>query len=135
MVWQNLLAAEWVIFSFYQQGVEAFNASTFTTAGSPNTMYDRIQEIRDNEACHLRIFQNQISPTSVKPGACSYDFPFFDVAGWPAQEINMTITAFEERGIILAVVANQYGAPDLSSVIAGPEILLEQPEEIGAGLA
>lgn len=58
-----------------------------------------------------------------------------DVAGWPAQEINVTIPAFEERGIILAVVANQSGAPDLSSVIAGPGILLEQPQEIGAGLA
>ncbi|KAH7234646.1 uncharacterized protein BKA55DRAFT_666871 [Fusarium redolens] len=50
MVWQNLLSAEWAIFSFYQQGVEAFDKTSFAKAGYPNTTYDRIQEIRDNEA-------------------------------------------------------------------------------------
>ncbi|KAK8041275.1 hypothetical protein PG994_014282 [Apiospora phragmitis] len=74
-VWQNLLAAEWIIFSFYQQAVEMFNESSFIAAGMPNTTYRRVQEIRNNEAGHLRIFQNQISETSVKPGACKYNFP------------------------------------------------------------
>ncbi|XXH00655.1 Cytochrome c oxidase subunit 6 [Hypoxylon texense] len=77
-VWQNLLSAEWIIFDFYQQAVEAFNTSSFVKAGFPNTTYQRIQEIRNNEAGHLRIFQNQISPTSVKPGACEHQFPFYD---------------------------------------------------------
>ncbi|KAF5248707.1 hypothetical protein FANTH_5777 [Fusarium anthophilum] len=76
MVWQNLLSAEWAIFSFYQQGVETFNKTSFVEAGYPNTTYDRIQEIRDNEAGHLRIFQDQISDTSLKPGACKYQYPF-----------------------------------------------------------
>lgn len=76
LVWQNLLSAEWVIFSFYQKAVEMFNATAFVKAGYPNTTYDRIQEIRDNEAGHLRIFQNEITATSVKPGACKYSFPF-----------------------------------------------------------
>ncbi|KAL7625702.1 hypothetical protein AAE478_004923 [Parahypoxylon ruwenzoriense] len=77
-VWQNLLSAEWVIFDFYQQAVEAFNETAFIKVGMPNTTYKRIQEIRNNEAGHLRIFQNQISPTSIKPGACEYRFPFYD---------------------------------------------------------
>ncbi|KAI4865047.1 ferritin-like domain-containing protein [Hypoxylon rubiginosum] len=77
-VWQNLLSAEWIIFNFYQQAVEAFNTSSFIKAGMPNTTYQRIQEIRNNEAGHLRIFQNQISATSLKPGACEYQFPFYD---------------------------------------------------------
>ncbi|KAI1772870.1 hypothetical protein F4818DRAFT_127243 [Hypoxylon cercidicola] len=77
-VWQNLLSAEWVIFDFYQQAVEAFNTSAFVAAGMPNTTYQAIQEIRNNEAGHLRIFQNQISPTSIKPGACEHQFPFYD---------------------------------------------------------
>ncbi|KAI0157817.1 hypothetical protein GGR57DRAFT_510744 [Xylariaceae sp. FL1272] len=77
-IWQNLLSAEWIIFSFYQQAAEAFNASTFIEAGYPNNTYDRILEIRNNEAGHLRIFQNEISATSVKPGACEYQFPFYD---------------------------------------------------------
>lgn len=76
LLFQNLLAAEWVIFSFYQQGVEAFNESSFTSAGWPNTTYQRIQQIRNNEAGHLRLFQNQISSSSIKPGPCKYTFPF-----------------------------------------------------------
>ncbi|KZZ94303.1 hypothetical protein AAL_05270 [Moelleriella libera RCEF 2490] len=84
VVWQNLLSAEWIIFSLYQQAVEAFNTSSFVAAGYPNTTYDRIQEIRDNEAGHLRIFQNQITSNSLKPGACKYRFPFVDAATFVA---------------------------------------------------
>ena len=76
ILWQNLLSAEWIIFSFYQAGVETFDTSSFTDLGFPNTTYERIMEIRDNEAGHLRIFQDEISPTSLKPGACRYEFPF-----------------------------------------------------------
>lgn len=75
LLFQNLLAAEWVIFSFYQAGAEIFNESSFTALGVPNTTYQRILEIRNNEAGHLRIFQNQISANSIKPGACKYQFP------------------------------------------------------------
>ncbi|KAI1322244.1 ferritin-like domain-containing protein [Xylariaceae sp. FL0255] len=77
-VWQNLLSAEWIIFSFYQKAVEMFNTTAFVEAGYPNNTYERVQSIRDNEAGHLRIFQNQISATSIKPGACEYTFPFDD---------------------------------------------------------
>ncbi|KAI0883219.1 ferritin-like domain-containing protein [Annulohypoxylon maeteangense] len=83
-VWQNLLAAEWIIFDFYQKAVESFNATSFVAAGYPNTTYQRIQEIRNNEAGHLRIFQNQISPTSVKPGGCEYQYPFYDAVSFLA---------------------------------------------------
>ena len=76
LLWQNLLSAEWIIFSFYQQGVELFNESVFTELGWPNTTYQRIMQIRDNEAGHLRVFQNQISSSSVKPGSCKYTFPY-----------------------------------------------------------
>lgn len=58
-LFQNLLSAEWAIFSFYQQGVEAFNESSFTESGFLNTTYQRIVEIRDNETGHLRIFQDR----------------------------------------------------------------------------
>lgn len=74
-LWQNLLAAEWIIYSFYQLAVTTFNASSFTTLGLPNNTFQRVTEIRDNEAGHLRIFQDKISRFSVKPGACEYDFP------------------------------------------------------------
>lgn len=74
LLYQNLLSAEWAIFSFYQQGVELFNASDFEAIGLNNNTYDRIQEIRDNEAGHLAIFQSQISSNSIKPGPCQYAF-------------------------------------------------------------
>ena len=74
ILWQNLLSAEWAIYSFYQQGVAALNQSSFIDLGLPNTTYERITQIRDNEAGHLRIFQDQISPSSLKPGPCEYSF-------------------------------------------------------------
>ncbi|KUJ17268.1 uncharacterized protein LY89DRAFT_684363 [Mollisia scopiformis] len=76
LMWQNLLSAEWIIYSFYQTAVEMFNTSSFTSLSLPNTTYMRIVSIRDNEAGHLRIFQDQISSNSIKPGACQYEFPF-----------------------------------------------------------
>lgn len=82
LLFQNLLSAEWAIYSFYQQGVELFNISAFVTAGFLNTTYDRLVEIRDNEAGHLAIFQDQISSSSVKPGDCHYNFGFTDPASY-----------------------------------------------------
>lgn len=83
-LFQNLLAAEGIIFNFYQQAVEMFNESSFTSLGYPNTTYDSIAEIRDNEAGHFRIFQNSISSASVKPGTCKYDFGFTDALSFLA---------------------------------------------------
>lgn len=76
LLFENLLAAEWSIYSFYQAGVEAFTSSNFTTLGLPNSTYERIVQMRDNEAGHVRIFQEQISNNSVKPGPCKYDYDF-----------------------------------------------------------
>lgn len=82
LLFQNLLAAEWVIYSFYQQGVSIFNNTSFTFLGYPNTTYTRLLEIRDNEAGHLKNFQEQISDASVKPGRCEYDFGFTSVESY-----------------------------------------------------
>ncbi|KAL2142942.1 hypothetical protein VTI28DRAFT_521 [Corynascus sepedonium] len=76
--WQNLLSAEWIIFEFYQQGIESFTDEDFVKIGMPNNTRQRLMEIRNNEAGHLRIFQNQISPASIKPGPCKYNFPLKD---------------------------------------------------------
>ncbi|APA14445.1 hypothetical protein sscle_13g092150 [Sclerotinia sclerotiorum 1980 UF-70] len=98
LLFQNLLGAEWAVFSFYQQAVEALNFTSFTSIGFPNTTYDRIQEIRDNEAGHLRIFQDSISNTSIKPGPCSYDF------GWS------TAAEFLEMQILIEVSSMAFAA-------------------------
>ena len=78
-LFQNLLSAEWAIFSFYQKAVEMFDESSFIAHGLPATTYDRIQEIRDNEAGHLVLFRDNISGNSIKPGPCDYRFGFTDV--------------------------------------------------------
>ncbi|KAF4625677.1 hypothetical protein G7Y89_g12490 [Cudoniella acicularis] len=93
-LFQNVLAAEWIIFNFYQQAVEVFNASSFTALGFPNGTYDRIQEIRDIEAGHLRIFQDSISNTSVKPGSCAYEFGFgSDPTNFLAKQIFIEVSS------------------------------------------
>ena len=74
LLFQNLLGAEWAIYAFYQYGVETFNQSVFEEAGYPNTTFDRIVEIRDNEAGHARIFDEAISNASTKPALCKYQF-------------------------------------------------------------
>ncbi|MCJ1454570.1 hypothetical protein MMC28_004923 [Mycoblastus sanguinarius] len=107
LLFQNLLSAEWAIYSFYQQGVEAFTADDFTDAGYPNTTYDRIQEIRDNEAGHLRIFQDQISNSSLKPGSCKYDYGFHDVTTYLAIQTVLEISSMAFlTGLVLEAQTN-----------------------------
>ncbi|KAL9080760.1 MAG: hypothetical protein Q9157_000547 [Trypethelium eluteriae] len=77
-LWQNLASAEWIVYRFYQKGVETFSQSDFIEAGFPANTYSRLMEIRDNEAGHLRIFQDEISHDSLKPGPCEYSYPFTD---------------------------------------------------------
>lgn len=42
---------------------------------------------------------------------------------------------FEALGLILAVIAEDEGAPTRGSVVAGPAVLLEQPAAVGLELA
>jgi hypothetical protein len=101
VLFQNLLAAEWAIFTFYQQAVEMFNTSSFTTLGLPATTYDRIQEIRDNEAGHLVLFQDNISGNSVKPGPCKYRFGFHNAKSFIS---TMTLLEIASMAFISALV-------------------------------
>lgn len=120
LLFQNLLAAEWIIFSFYQQGVERFNTTAFISAGFPNTTYAAIREIRNNEAGHLRIFQNQIGASSIKPGPCKYDFPFDDAASYLALQTIIEVSSMAfltglelqarsdlSRGALVAIAATE----------------------------
>lgn len=93
LLFQNLLSAEWAIYSFYQQGVEAFSEKDFTDLGLPNTTYERISQIRDNEDGHLRIFQDQISSNSVKPGACKYIFGFDNAETYLALQVLLEVSS------------------------------------------
>ncbi|ESZ92238.1 hypothetical protein SBOR_7364 [Sclerotinia borealis F-4128] len=92
-LFQNLLAAEWAIYTFYQQAIERLNVTSFTTLGFPNTTYTRLLEIRDNEAGHLRIFQDSISATSLKPGHCRYDYGWSTAAEFLALQILIEVSS------------------------------------------
>ena len=74
LLFQNLAGAEWAIYNFYQFGVDTFNESAFVEAGYPPQTYQRIIEIRDNEAGHARLFDEAISNTSTRPAPCKYQF-------------------------------------------------------------
>lgn len=93
LLFQNLLSAEWAIYSFYQQAVEAFNTTSFTDLGLPNTTYERVTSIRDNEAGHLRIFQDSISSTSIKPGICKYDYGWTSAEEWLALQVTIEVSS------------------------------------------
>lgn len=97
--WQNLLSAEWIIFSFYQTAVTTFPASSF--AAYPPTTFSRLLEIRNNEAGHLRLFQSQISPSSIKPGACRYNFPFTSPSAFMAL---MTVLEISSMAFLTGLV-------------------------------
>ncbi|KAK4445996.1 ferritin-like domain-containing protein [Podospora aff. communis PSN243] len=117
--WQNLLSAEWIIFEFYQRAVELFTQDSFTAAGLPPTTYRRILEIRNNEAGHLRIFQNQISPTSIKPGACRYTFPFADPISFLAL---MTVLEISSMAFLTGLVQQPRLPAGRSAMIAIAEV-------------
>ncbi|OJD35270.1 stress response protein rds1p protein [Diplodia corticola] len=93
VLFQNLLGAEWAIYSFYQQGVETFSFEDFTNLGLPETTYERLVQIRDNEAGHLRIFQDQISANSVKPGACKYEYGFTGAESYLALQVLLEVSS------------------------------------------
>lgn len=120
LLFQNLLSAEWAIFDFYQQGVEAFNSSSFTELGLPNTTYDRVMQIRDNEAGHLRIFQDSISATSVKPGACTYDYGFNGNASlWLALQVSLEVISM---AFLTGLVREATTTDTMSALVAIGEV-------------
>ncbi|KAK4458393.1 hypothetical protein QBC42DRAFT_314811 [Cladorrhinum samala] len=114
-VWQNLLSAKWLIFEFYQQGIERFTELDFVQAGMPNTTRRRLMEIRNNEAGHLRIFQNQISPTSIKPGRCRYSFPFTEPVGYLAL---MTVLEISSMAFLTGLVQQPQIAANKGAMLA-----------------
>ena len=66
-LFQNFLSVEWAIYTL-PTSCRSVQPVFFTKLGLPNTTYKRLTEIRDNEAGHLRIFQDWISSISLKPG-------------------------------------------------------------------
>jgi hypothetical protein len=58
-----------------------------------------------------------------------------DTGGWPRRKIWVTIPPkFETKGVIVACIANRYGAPTKESIVAGPGIVLEQPAALATAL-
>ena len=111
ILFQNLLSAEWTMFSFYQQGVETFNELAFTDLGLPSTTYQRITKIRDNEAGHIPRFYF----TSVfMLGPCSHDNMWKDAAGFLALQ-----NIIEVSSMVFATASAQQLACAKFSLILG----------------
>ncbi|KAK3688664.1 ferritin-like domain-containing protein [Podospora appendiculata] len=118
-LWQDLLAAGWLMFEFYQQGVERFTERDFVKADMPKHTYRRIQEIRNNAAGHIRIFQNQISPSSIKPGPCKYSFPFKDPVSFLAL---LTILEISSMTFLTGLAQQPFISASRSALVAIAEV-------------
>lgn len=98
-LFQNLLAAEWIVDSMYASGLEFFAPSDFTTAGYPNNTYDQLKSVYQNENGHLRIFERAIESTIIKPGRCNYSFGFEHITNKTlAVQVYMNIVSQVEIG-------------------------------------
>jgi Ferritin-like domain len=69
------------------------DARRTATLGLPDTTYQRITEIWDNEAGHLRLFQDSISATSSKPGSCRYDYGWTSAQEWLALQNTIEVSS------------------------------------------
>ncbi|KAK4497013.1 hypothetical protein PRZ48_011462 [Zasmidium cellare] len=73
-LFQSLAAAEWTILDFYNSALRRFKPEDFVQLGFPNNTYERLEEIRNNEAGHVQITLSMISDASTKPAPCAYSF-------------------------------------------------------------
>ncbi|PWN91062.1 hypothetical protein FA10DRAFT_302238 [Acaromyces ingoldii] len=76
---QNLLAAEWIVDGLYRAGMKTFKASDFVDAGFPTDTYSQLKAVYENENGHLRVFEDAIASTNIKPGRCQYLYGFEDI--------------------------------------------------------
>ena len=120
LLFQNLLGAEWAIVFFYQYGVETFSPSAFEKAGYPSHTYQRIIEIRDNEAGHARIFGEHISNTSTKPAPCKYQFG--DLSNPTAYFAAHTVVEMASMAFLTGLVLQAQLEPTRAALLAIGEV-------------
>lgn len=99
LLFQNLLAAEWIVDSMYASGLQHFTQSDFTAAGYPNNTYAQLESVYQNENGHLRLFERAIDENVIKPGRCNYSYGFEQISNkTEAAQIYMNIVSEVEIG-------------------------------------
>lgn len=73
---------------------------------------------------------NSLKPSNLKVRVGASEHLESRVFGLFNHGLGVLSAPFEEQGVIIAVIADQKGAPTEDSVIAGPTFLLQQPASL-----
>jgi len=77
------LTLEHLEYAFYRDGLEAFSADDFTSAGYADNVYEWFGTIRDHELEHVNVITQVITDLGGEPVAeAEYDFGYTDLAGF-----------------------------------------------------
>ena len=77
------LTLEHLEYAFYRDGLEAFSADDFTSAGYADNVYEWFGIIRDHELEHVNVITQVITDLGGEPVAeATYDFGYTDLAGF-----------------------------------------------------
>ena len=77
------LTLEHLEYAFYRDGLEAFSADDFTSAGYADNVYEWFGIIRDHELEHVNVITQVITDLGGEPVAeAEYDFGYTDLAGF-----------------------------------------------------
>ena len=77
------LTLEHLEYAFYRDGLEAFSADAFTSAGYADNVYEWFGIIRDHELEHVNVITQVITDLGGEPVAeAEYDFGYTDLAGF-----------------------------------------------------
>ncbi|PWN36508.1 uncharacterized protein FA14DRAFT_175820 [Meira miltonrushii] len=117
ILFQNLLAAEWIVDSMYTSGLAFFTQSDFTSAGYPNNTYDQLQSVYQNENGHLKLFERAIDSNVVKPGRCNYSYGFEHIANkTEAVRVYMNIVSEVEIGSMAYLTGLAHQAEEVETL-------------------
>ena len=77
------LTLEHLEYAFYRDGLEAFSADDFTSAGYADNVYEWFGIIRDHELEHVNVITQVVTDLGGEPVAeAEYDFGYTDLAGF-----------------------------------------------------
>jgi hypothetical protein len=77
------LTLEHLEYAFYRDGLEAFSADDFTSAGYADNVYEWFGIIRDHELEHVNVITQVVTDLGGEPVTeAEYDFGYTDLAGF-----------------------------------------------------
>lgn len=117
LLFQNLLAAEWIVDSMYASGLEFFTPTDFIQAGYPNNTYNQLQSVYENENGHLKLFERAIDSNIIKPSRCNYSYGFEHIKNkTEAVQVYMAIVSQVEIGSMAYLTGLAHQAEEVETL-------------------